>query len=427
MSRGSKPGERRGGRKTGTPNKKTLLRNAFIDAVAADPNLPPLDFFLRLMRQPTLPLAIRVHAAEEALPFVHAKLRPPKKPLPQVTGVHPAVRAILWPPNKPQAPLTQDGSSEPRVKLRRKIDAEPSDLDELDLGPAGGRNESGDTGGATLQPGLTEPSEGKGEPDEPVAQPGAAKPGLQHGSAAPVLLAALAGAEAAKPPGGEAQRAGAKALTPLAFLRAVMRHPDTPVHLRLKVASIIAPYFHAKASEPESEEFVIEDQYGFSVEPGLAMDLRDTQKALDNLATWWTKGEGSFEQQQDVLRGRLAEAKNSLHCPKAYHWDDLAKDQTRHSDLAEKRQAQGLTPPEDAEEIHLTARIFAHENSAEYAERERLRLRRRELYEKWKQYAISPDEQVEFDHLRATFVLQMTALILTRSFRFSIANFGSRR
>jgi hypothetical protein len=77
MSRGSKPGERRGGRKLGTPNKKTLLRHAFIDAVAADPNLLPLDFFLRLMHQPTLPLAIRVHAAEDALPFVHAK--PPRQ------------------------------------------------------------------------------------------------------------------------------------------------------------------------------------------------------------------------------------------------------------------------------------------------------------------------------------------------------------
>ncbi len=99
MSRGSKPGERRGGRKLGTPNKKTLLRHAFIDAVAADPNLLPLDFLLRLMHQPTLPLAIRVKAAEEALPFVHAKPRPPKK-LP--------------------APLTQHGSSKPRVKLQRK-------------------------------------------------------------------------------------------------------------------------------------------------------------------------------------------------------------------------------------------------------------------------------------------------------------------
>jgi hypothetical protein len=389
MSRGSKPGERRGGRKLGTPNKKTLVRHAFIDAVAADRNLLPLHFFLRLMHQPTLPLAIRVHAAEEALPFVHAKPRPPKKL---------------------EGPLPQDGSSEPRVKLRRKTDADPSDLDELDLGPElhGGRNESDDTDGAIVQPGLTEPSEGTGQPDEPVAQPGAADPSVQHGSAAPALQAALAGAEAAKPTGGEAQAAGAKALTPLAFLRAVLRHPETPVHLRLKVASVIAPYFHAKAAcpEPESEsEFVCEDQYGFAVEPALAKNLSNTQKALDDLP----RHEGSYEHQRDDLIKRLAQAKKSLHCPEAYHWDDVAEDQKRLCHLAAKRKAQGLTPAEDAEQIHLTARAFSHENSAEHAERElehiereRLRRRRSDLYEKWRQYAISSDEQAEFDHLRAT-------------------------
>ena len=394
MSRGSKPGERRGGRKLGTPNKKTLLRNAFIDAVAADPNLLPLDFFLRLMHQPTLPLAIRVHAAEEALPFVHAKPRPPKK-LP--------------------APLAQNGSSKPRVKLRHKTD--PSDLDELDLGPELQGSESDDTDSATLQPGLTEPCDGRGQPVEPV---GAAETHVQHGSAAPGLQTGLAGAEAAKPSGGAG--AGAKALTPLGFLRAVMRHPDTPMHLRLRVASVLAPYLHAKAiPEAESEaEFVVDDEYGFSVEPGLAKNLRDTQKALDDLLTkgqdgheqlddLLTKGRGSHEQQKDVLIKRLALAKEALRCADAYRWDDLAQDEERLFFLAAKRKAQGLTPAEDAEQIHLTARAFSHENSAEHAEREhehaerkQLERRQSELYAKWRHDAISPDEQVEFDRLRAT-------------------------
>jgi uncharacterized protein YnzC (UPF0291/DUF896 family) len=385
MSRGSKPGERRGGRKLGTPNKKTLLRNAFMGAVAADPNLLPLDFFLRLMRQSTLPPAIRVYAAEEALPFVHPKPRLSKKP---------------------QAPPPQDGGSQPRVKLRRKTDADPSDLDELDLRRElqDGCNESDNTDGAPLQPGLTEPSEGPGPPDEPVAQPGAAEPSIQPGSAAPALQTALAGAEAAKPTGGEAQGAGAKALTPLAFLRAVMRHRDTPMHLRLRVASILAPYLHAKATpEAESEaEFVVEDQYGFSVEPGLAKNLMDTEKALYELPHWWTKGEGSYEEQQDVLRKRLALAKKSLRCPETYRWQDLAKDNGRLSQLAAKRKAQGLTPPEDAEEIHLRARTFSHENGAEHAEREGRRDRLDALYAKWKDYSITEAEQQEFDDLRAS-------------------------
>lgn len=187
-----------------------------------------------------------------------------------------------------------------------------------------------------------------------------------------------------------------------------MRHRDTPMHLRLRVASVLAPYLHAKAiPEAESEaEFVVDDEYGFSVEPGLAKNLRDTQKALDDLLT---KGQGSHEQQKDVLIKRLALAKKTLRCADAYRWDDLARDQKRLSKLAAKRKAQGLTPAEDAEQIHLTARAFSHENSAEHAEREhehaereRLRRRRRELYAKWKEYAISRDEQVEFDRLRAT-------------------------
>jgi hypothetical protein len=52
----SKPGERRGGRQRGTPNKKTLLKNAVIAAAVTNPNLSPLEFFLDLMRRGDLPL-----------------------------------------------------------------------------------------------------------------------------------------------------------------------------------------------------------------------------------------------------------------------------------------------------------------------------------------------------------------------------------
>jgi hypothetical protein len=398
MPRGSKPNERRGGRKPGTPNKKTVLRKALINLVAADPQLLPLDFFLRLMRQSTLPLDIRVQAAEEALPFMHAK--------PRRTG-------------KPEAPLPQDGGSAPRVKLRRKTDVE---LNDLDLGPElqDGPHKSGDTDGAALLPGSIELSEGVGQPDfaepsvqqdvtecaqqgvaEPAAQHGVAGPVVQDGSAAPALQPALA--EAAKAGDGERPAASAKALTPLAFLRAVMRHSDTPIHLRMKVASIIAPYFHPRAiPEGESEpEFEIDDQYGFSVEPALLKKLRDTKKALDDLDQSWTKGEGSYEQQHNVLMERLAVAKKSLRCADTYGWEDLAKDESRLVELAPKRRTQALTPAEDAEEIHLTARTFSHENSAEHVERERLCDRLDELHGKWKYSIITGEEQEEFDSLRA--------------------------
>ena len=74
MPRGSKPGERRGGRQLGTPNKKTVLRNAAVCAAALDPNISPRDFMLGLVRNSDLPLAERFAAAQAALPLVHPKL-----------------------------------------------------------------------------------------------------------------------------------------------------------------------------------------------------------------------------------------------------------------------------------------------------------------------------------------------------------------
>src|SRR5215472_10825051 len=73
MPRGSRPGERRGGRQKGTPNRKTALRNAALSAAAADPNLSPLDYLLNVMREQTLPLETRVAAAREALTYFHSK------------------------------------------------------------------------------------------------------------------------------------------------------------------------------------------------------------------------------------------------------------------------------------------------------------------------------------------------------------------
>ena len=60
MPRGSKPGERRGGRARGTRNKKTVLKDAVFCAAAANPDASPLDFMLGLMRDPNVPLATSV-------------------------------------------------------------------------------------------------------------------------------------------------------------------------------------------------------------------------------------------------------------------------------------------------------------------------------------------------------------------------------
>jgi hypothetical protein len=73
--RGSRPGERRGGRQKGTPNKKTAYVRAVMAAHAAQDNVSPLDLILAVMREPHVALGQRVKMALKALPHVHAKAK----------------------------------------------------------------------------------------------------------------------------------------------------------------------------------------------------------------------------------------------------------------------------------------------------------------------------------------------------------------
>ena len=73
MPRGSKPGERRGGRQRGTPNKKTALKNAALAAAAANTDISPRDFLLGIMRDPTTSSDLRVKIALVVVRLTHAK------------------------------------------------------------------------------------------------------------------------------------------------------------------------------------------------------------------------------------------------------------------------------------------------------------------------------------------------------------------
>lgn len=70
MPRGSKPGERRGGRAKGVKNKKT---QAQIEAVEAT-GITPLNYLLTLMRDVSQEPVLRFEAAKAAAPYVHPKL-----------------------------------------------------------------------------------------------------------------------------------------------------------------------------------------------------------------------------------------------------------------------------------------------------------------------------------------------------------------
>jgi hypothetical protein len=68
---GSKPGERRGGRQKGTPNRVNALKRAEIAASGET----PLDYMLRIMRDETVDPERRDQMARSAAPYLHAKLQ----------------------------------------------------------------------------------------------------------------------------------------------------------------------------------------------------------------------------------------------------------------------------------------------------------------------------------------------------------------
>ena len=73
MPRGSRPGERRGGRKAGVPNQRTRAAKALRDK-AASSGTTPLDYMLGLMRDSKAELAVRTDMAKAAAPYMHPRL-----------------------------------------------------------------------------------------------------------------------------------------------------------------------------------------------------------------------------------------------------------------------------------------------------------------------------------------------------------------
>lgn len=70
MTRGAKPGERRGGRSKGTSNKKTDKQ---VRAVK-ETGVTPLEYLLAVMRNDVGDPGERIDAAKAAAPYVHARL-----------------------------------------------------------------------------------------------------------------------------------------------------------------------------------------------------------------------------------------------------------------------------------------------------------------------------------------------------------------
>ena len=69
MPRGAQPGERRGGRSAGTPNKRTAEVRERLDALGCD----PLEGLAKIAADPTIDIALRARCYADLLPYVYPK------------------------------------------------------------------------------------------------------------------------------------------------------------------------------------------------------------------------------------------------------------------------------------------------------------------------------------------------------------------
>lgn len=301
MPRGSKPGERRGGRARGTPNKETVFKDAVFCAAAAQPNTSPLDFMLRLMRNPQVPIKIRIDMAAAAAPFVHAR---PKAPAPK-----------RYDPMNPASSVR--------------------DLEEFTIRKM-------ETKLSTTEFGVDDDAD----------------------------------------------------LTPLDFLLRVMIDPDATAGQRMRAARIAARYKHSQARLDEMP-VIIEDKFGFDIDPLVARAIRDDWKRAKFL---WALGAGrpqGSEKEIAECEARVRKRGETLTCPPGYTALQAKKDGRRLLEFYNSRDK--LSPEEDAQEAHIAARVAAYEASPEPEARSRIAWLDWEVISK---RGLSAAEQSELDELR---------------------------
>jgi hypothetical protein len=77
MPRGSKPGERRGGRQRATPNRRTVLTDRILAVAIANPSAAVHELVLILAKDQGLPADTRLVVARKAFPFGSRSMRGP--------------------------------------------------------------------------------------------------------------------------------------------------------------------------------------------------------------------------------------------------------------------------------------------------------------------------------------------------------------
>ena len=102
MPRGSKPGERRGGRQRATPNRRTVLANRILAVTAATPASTLNELVIVLAKDQRLPADIRMAAARKASLFGSSRSMHSHSAAPNGNGK---------PPSKPETKTGPDSEA----------------------------------------------------------------------------------------------------------------------------------------------------------------------------------------------------------------------------------------------------------------------------------------------------------------------------
>jgi hypothetical protein len=349
MPRGSKPGERRGGRQRGTPNKKTLLKNAVFLAAAADPNRSPLDFMLALMRDSQVPLDLRIDAAAASASLVHAR---------------------------PKAP--RDRRPHPMEIRRRRAKAAIGDAAES--AHSGGEPKSaGLDGGPSTGSGVQEkPAGGNGGEKQVVAGEGKTQANLST-----IASQAVRGCDFS---GGDCSR-----LDPLSFLLGVMHDEAATPRERFKAARIAARYQHKPPARPVH---LVEDEFGFKIDPAVAKAVAAIKAGCGTAAPANTADARSGD-------ARLRDDIDTIKCPDCYGSLDLLRDEARLKQFWAGRGPRAkLRPEEAAERDYLMTRTEVYRASG----RHHAWCRMAQLgHYRALGYTLSDGQRAELERLRAQF------------------------
>ena len=148
-------------------------------------------------------------------------------------------------------------------------------------------------------------------------------------------------------------------LRPLEFLMAVMTDPEATPRQRMRAAQVAARYTHQPA-DYERSAALVEDEFGFKIDPLVARTIREIAGQCDCLADRSEPSPADIQKHKTLLK-YLNEQIATIECSATYSWADLKNDKERLKEIQEQRRQQRKLPPDrDAEEAYLIARMEAY-------------------------------------------------------------------